>query len=88
MANARRSEGTPSIIGNVSIRKVDPGVTPTFDDGYDVVVRTVDPQDVPSLAPDAPQVRSVTPADPTLDPADPIVVNVRHEPTGGTDAER
>jgi hypothetical protein len=78
MTNARRSEGTPSLAGDVSIRKVDPGVTPMFDDGFEVVVRAVDPEDVPSLASEDPQVRSVTPADPTLHNADPIVVNVRH----------
>ena len=66
--------GVPSMIGEVNIRSVDPGVSPEFDMNIDVRIKLVEPTEIPSLADEAPVVQSVSPPSPTLSPDEPVIL--------------
>ena len=62
------------MLGEVVVRKVEPGVTPTIDNSLDVVVRQVEPTTVPTLERSAPVVEQVTATRPTREDATPFIV--------------
>ena len=66
--------GVPSMIGEVNIRSVDPGVNPEFDISADVQTKRVEPMEISSLADETPVVQSVSPMEATLSPDEPMVL--------------
>ncbi|MER5385546.1 PLAT/LH2 domain-containing protein [Streptomyces sp. NPDC002688] len=72
IGGSRRIARIPSMIGDVTVRKVEPLVAPSWDQSWEVVARPVPPSPVPLLATTSVRVTRAIPTMPTLDPADPI----------------